>query len=223
MSFVIHDLRAPLGNILTALDMMQNDSFVSQQNSTQGELITLGQSSGQRMLVLVNSLLDLSRLESGNLQVHKDSVVLADLFEESISQVVLTAELKQIAFEQKIDPPQTAVFADPTLTQRIIVNLLNNAIKFSPERGVIKLQAVGTNEREVVISIHDQGPGIPVEWQHHVFAKYGQVSGGKSGGSGLGPTFCKLAVEAQNGRIWLESEKIKGTILLFSLPGALSN
>lgn len=63
-------------------------------------------------------------------------------------------------------------------------------------------------------------PGIPAEWQQRVFAKYGQVSGGKSGGSGLGLTFCKLAVEAQNGRIWLESEPGSGTILRFTLPNA---
>jgi signal transduction histidine kinase len=117
----------------------------------------------------------------------------------------------------------TAVFADPSLTQRIVVNLLNNAIKFSPQGGVITLQAAHASEGTVTISVHDQGPGIPVAWQRRVFAKYGQVSGGKSGGSGLGLTFCKLAVEAQDGRIWLESEAGNGTTLHFSLPAAVSN
>jgi len=220
MTFVIHDLRAPLGNMLTALDLLQNSDFVSQQNSTQLKIISFGQSSGQRLLMLVNSLLDLSRLESGNLQVQKSSVTLTQLFAESISQLALTAEYRQITFEQLIEPRETAVFGDAALTQRIIVNLLNNAIKFSPERGVITLQAGLSNKGEVIISIHDQGPGIPVEWQQRVFAKYGQVSGGRSGGSGLGLTFCKLAVEAQNGRIWLESETNNGTTMFFSLPNA---
>ncbi len=220
LTFVIHDLRAPLGNMLTALDMLQTGNFVSQPDEKQRELINLSLSSGQRMFVLVDSLLDLSRLESGNLHAQKESIKLTQLFAESISQVVLTAEFKHITFAQKFESQETAVFADASLTQRIIVNLLNNAIKFSPERGVIKLQAIVSNDREVIISIHDQGNGIPTEWQQRVFAKYGQVSGGKSGGSGLGLTFCKLAVEAQNGRIWLDSQPGKGTTISFSLPAA---
>ena len=219
MAFVIHDLRAPLGNMLTALDMLQTQSTAENQDSTWRELINLGLSSGQRMLILVDSLLDLSRLESGQLKVHPDAVLVADLFDESLAQVVLTAEFKQVIMNQSVEPAGMAVFADPSLTQRILVNLLNNAIKFSPQQGTITLRSAVQND-EVFIAVHDEGEGIPVEWQQRVFAKYGQVSGGKSGGSGLGLTFCKLAVEAQDGRIWLESETDSGTSLLIALPVA---
>ena len=218
MAFVVHDLRAPLGNMLTALDMLQTKDAAEEQDSTWRDLINLGLSSGQRMLILVDSLLDLSRLESGKLKVQREVVLLADLFAESVAYVVLTAEFKQINITHLIEPTETAVLADPSLTQRVLVNLLNNAIKFSPQQGTIMLQATVADKNQVIISVHDEGPGIPVEWQRRVFAKYGQVSGGKSGGSGLGLTFCKLAVEAQNGRIWLESESGRGTSLLFTLP-----
>lgn len=220
MSFVVHDLRAPLGNMLTAFDLLQGSEPGTQVDDSWPEVIKLGQSSGQRMMVLVDSLLDLSRLESKQMNLQKERFVLADLLNESITQVVLTAEFKKITFEKRYDAADTAVFADPSLTQRIVVNLLNNAIKFSPQGGVITLQADHASEGTVTISVHDQGPGIPAEWQRRVFAKYGQVAGGKSGGSGLGLTFCKLAVEAQDGRIWLESEAGSGTTLLFTLPGA---
>jgi signal transduction histidine kinase len=217
-AFVIHDLRAPLGNMLTALDMLQATD-AAEKESTWRDLINLGLSSGQRMLNLVDSLLDLSRLESGKLEVQRETVLVADLFAESVAQVVLTAEFKQVSITWLVEPVDAAVFADPSLTQRILVNLLNNAIKFSPQQGIITLQAAEQNDN-VIIAVHDEGEGVPVEWQQRVFAKYGQVSGGKFGGSGLGLTFCKLAVEAQNGRIWLESETGRGTSLHFSLPTA---
>ncbi|MBK8903210.1 MAG: hypothetical protein IPM53_18640 [Anaerolineaceae bacterium] len=222
MAFVVHDLRAPLGNMLTALDMLQTQDAAEKQDSTWRELINLGLSSGQRMLVLVDSLLDLSRLESGKLKVQRETVLVADLLAESVAHVVLTAEFKKITILQTVEPANTAVFADPSFTQRVLVNLLNNAIKFSPQDGTITLRAAVQNN-EVIFAVQDQGEGIPVEWQERVFAKYGQVSGGKSGGSGLGLTFCKLAVEAQDGRIWLESEPGSGTALLFSLPAAVVN
>jgi signal transduction histidine kinase len=218
MSFVVHDLRAPLGNMITAFDLLQMDS--AEVNNSSTEVVKLGQSSGKRLINLVDSLLDLSRLESGQVQLQREYVKLNELIEESIIQVVLSAEFKKITFQRKFDAGQTAVLADRSLTQRIVVNLLNNAIKFSPEGGVITLQTIPAPVGSVTISVRDEGPGIPVEWQDRVFAKYGQVTGGKSGGSGLGLTFCKLAVEAQDGRIWLESEAGSGTTLLFTLPGA---
>jgi signal transduction histidine kinase len=218
MAFVIHDLRAPLGNMLTALDMLQTRDTAENQNSTWRELINLGLSSGQRMLNLVDSLLDLSRLESGKLEVQREAVLITHLFAESIAQVVLTAEFKQVTIHQSVDSAGTAAYADPSLTQRVLVNLLNNAIKFSPQAGTIILQAATDQKDEVIIAVRDEGAGIPVEWQQRVFAKYGQVSGGQSGGSGLGLTFCKLAVEAQDGRIWLESDTGSGTTIHFSLP-----
>lgn len=218
MSFVIHDLRAPLGNMMTAFDLLQMD-FTEVDNS-QAEVVKLGQSSGNRLMILVDSLLDLSRLESGQVELALEQVRLSDLLEDSIAQVLLSAEFKRITFDRKYDAGTTAVLADKSLTQRIVINLLNNAIKFSPQGGVIMLQTASSSEEGVVVSVSDQGPGVPIEWQRRVFAKYGQVSGGMAGGSGLGLTFCKLAVEVQNGRIWLESEPGSGTSLRFTLPKA---
>lgn len=222
MAFVVHDLRAPLGNMLTALDMLQTRRFATDEpDTTWHELTNLGISSGRRMLNLVDSLLDLSKLESGQLKIQQEAVLVADLFAESVAQVVLTAETKQITITESLEPPETAVLADPSIMLRVLVNLLNNAIKFSPQKGTIILQAKLGKRSDVVIAVHDEGEGIPIAWQQQVFAKYGQVSGGKLGGSGLGLTFCKLAVEAQDGRIWLESAEGRGTSLLLALPRAI--
>ena len=221
MSFVIHDLRAPLGNMLTAFDLLATDKTVA--NSANLEVVKLGQSSGKRMMVLVDSLLDLSKLESGQIQLQSERLTLEALIEESIAQLILTAEIKKVTFARKFDSRATAVLADRSLTQRVIMNLLNNAIKFSPKGGVITVHTASAPAGSITVSVSDQGAGIPAEWQQRVFAKYGQVTGGKSGGSGLGLTFCKLAVEVQNGRIWLESEPGSGTTLRFSLPAAVSD
>ena len=218
MSFVIHDLRAPLGNMLTAFDLLQMN--FTEADESQAVVVKLGQSSGKRMLVLVDSLLDLSRLESGEIQLQPERVQLNDLLDESIAQIALSAEFKLVTIDRQYGAEATAVQADRSLTQRIVVNLLNNAIKFSPQRGIITLQTTHSPEGVVVVSVGDQGPGIPAEWQDRVFAKYGQIVGNRSGGSGLGLTFCKLAVEAQDGHIWLESEVGIGTTVRFTLPKA---
>ena len=111
--------------------------------------------------------------------------------------------------------------ADPDLVERVLVNLMSNAIKFTPQNGHILLAAEQRPDNQVLIRIQDDGPGIPVELEKQVFSRFGQV-GGKNGnnvGSGLGLTFCKLALEAQNGRIWLEPSEDGGTHIHLTLPG----
>ena len=103
----------------------------------------------------------------------------------------------------------------------MLINLLGNAIEFSPKNGTITVTAA-PNGQMLVIRICDEGPGIPLEWEKHVFRKFEQLTARQAGaatGTGLGLAFCKLAVEAQNGAIWLEnSTHERGTIICFSLP-----
>ncbi len=218
MYFIVHDLRAPLGNMLAAFDLLQMDIAIA--GESRAELVKLGLSSGNRMVVLIDSLLDLSRLESGALQLQQEDLKLEELIEESIAQAALSADFKSVSFVRQYYSGETTVFADRLLTQRIMANLLNNAIKFSPEGGIITLQTLLGPERNVMVSVHDQGPGIPVEWQQRVFNKHGQVANSTGGGTGLGLAFCKFAVEAQDGRIWLESEEGSGTVFRFTLPSS---
>ncbi|MBK7917407.1 MAG: HAMP domain-containing histidine kinase [Chloroflexi bacterium] len=219
LTFVVHDIRSPLGNMLTALELLEQ-SVGDPTETINGELVLLAKSSGNRILILINSLLDLDRLESGRMPVTRQRVEVADLFSTAVAQLQLTAQRNRVKIETDIEPEVTAVAADPELTERILINLLANAIKFSPVDGVIRLTAVRGPEDTVRFAIADQGPGIPAKWQSQVFAKYRQVGGqtGRvAGGSGLGLTFCKQAVLAQNGRIWLESDGEAGTVMYFLL------
>jgi signal transduction histidine kinase len=108
------------------------------------------------------------------------------------------------------------------LTVRVLVNLLSNAIKYSPPQAVVTVQTFPYSANRLAFSVSDQGPGIPAEWASKVFHKYVQVEAhktkGTASGSGLGLTFCRQAIEAQGGRIWLESDVDRGAKITFTVP-----
>ena len=113
------------------------------------------------------------------------------------------------------------ILADADLVVRVLVNLLGNALKYSPVGGTVHVSAAAYPGDKVALHIRDEGMGIAPEWVDKVFGKFSQVEARKAGaaiGSGLGLTFCRLAVEAQGGRIWLESTVGQGTTVIFTLP-----
>lgn len=138
----------------------------------------------------------------------------------------LLARHKAVTWATEGLTADTAVLADPTLMERVLVNLLGNAIEFSPKNGTIIVETV-PNGQMLVFRICDEGPGIPMEWEKQVFRKFEQLRARRAGaatGTGLGLAFCKLAVEAQNGRIWLEKPPDdRGTVICFSLPLSAQN
>lgn len=218
MQFIIHDLRSPLTNILTGLqtlrEMRQNRMDESEQ-----EMLDMALISSNRMLTLINSLLDLPRLEHRKMPVQVQEVRVDELVSNSLAVVALWAAQNRVQMVYEPDPQVYTVIADPDITTRVLVNLLSNALKYSPPDSTITIRTRLSEKGMVTFSVTDQGPGIPPEWVDKVFDKYAQVEARKEGAStGLGLTFCQLAVEAQKGRIWIESELGKGTTVLFTLP-----
>jgi K+-sensing histidine kinase KdpD len=218
MSFIVHDLRAPVSNILMSLSFLKT---MEEMPSSVEPLIEMSINSSQKMLIQVNSLLDLSQLENKKMQVVKSDVQVKNLVDLASNEVSALAAKKQILFQTEGVTDDLFVWADESLSVRIFVNLLNNAIKFSPSDRPVILSAK-MNHQDVCFCIYDEGPGIPIKWQKQVFNKYAQVDARKSGvatGSGLGLAFCKAALEAQNGRIWLDAPaNQKGTMICFTLP-----
>lgn len=219
LSFLVHDLRSPLSNILMSMNFLKETDAIP--DPAMKSLVDLSITSGQRMLIQINSMLDLGQLESKKLQVVKSDVQVKALLQQAMNQVASLAERKQVKLQVEGVTDDLFVWADESLTLRILVNLLSNAVKFSPDNCPVRVQAQ-PNNGSLSIAVHDQGPGIPVKWQRQVFNKYEQIQVRKSGaatGSGLGLAFCKAAVEAQNGRIWLDAPVNKpGTIISFTLP-----
>jgi len=129
--------------------------------------------------------------------------------------------MNQVTLARQYDPGAETVFADRAVTERFLVNLLSNAIKFSKPESTITVRIKSSESDNVAFSVSDQGRGIAKEWADKVFDKFEQEDLAKSAGrsgTGLGLSFCRLAAEAQGGRIWLESEVDVGTTMTFTLP-----
>ena len=218
--FIVHDLRSPLSGVMIGLQTLQ-DIGGETMDPIQEDVVKTCLASCDRMSTLISSLLDLSRLESGQMLLHLSDIGVRELVDSSLSQVTAWAARNRATLTFHPNTDIQTVYADQELTERVLVNLLSNAIKFSPPESAVTVSVAPNDADMVAFGVTDQGPGIPKEWVNRVFDKFAQVDAdgeGKSIGAGLGLTFCRLAVEAQGGRIWLESEVGKGTTVTFTLP-----
>jgi PAS domain S-box-containing protein len=223
---IVHDLRTPLTSLLTGLLTLQGSETLDEGER---ELLTISVSGGNTLLGMINDLLDISKMEDGSLSLEKSPVAFTEIVDESFRQVASLAEDKGLTLKAEITPEmmqtpfsEVSLCADADKVRRVLINLLGNAIKFTPRSGVITLSAcVEPDRKSIVVRVRDTGEGIPKEAFARIFEKFGQVETRKNGRSmstGLGLTFCKLVVEAHGGRIWVESELGEGSIFSFTLP-----
>ncbi|MBN1889256.1 MAG: hybrid sensor histidine kinase/response regulator [Thermoflexales bacterium] len=220
---MVHDLRNPLGAIYTALQVLDMDAACLAPG--QNQAIQIATHNAQRMLELINSILDVSQLESGQLPVNYAPVELDALLAEVMETQAPLAERKAIELESDVLSSLPPAWADAGLIRRVLQNLVGNAIKFTPDGGAVRVRA-RLEELEghpaILISVSDTGGGIPPEIRDRLFKKF--VAGKQKGrGSGLGLAFCKLVLEAHGGRIWVEDkpsppEGGNGATFTFSLP-----
>lgn len=211
--FIVHDLRSPLASAITGL--MSLEQMQTNLNDVEKEMVALALVSNQRALELVNSILDVSKLETGKMAIQREKVELASFLDDCFEQVALWA--KGNGVEVRRTASGDAAYFDRALTARVLVNLLGNALKFSPPGSVVLLTAHSVGHEPIRFTVEDEGPGIPPDFVETIFEPFAQVAGTK-GGTGLGLTFCRLAVHAQGGKIWVESALGKGTHMIFTLP-----
>jgi signal transduction histidine kinase len=213
VSIVSHDLRSPIGVIQGFAKVMLPDAESSGKNLKPVKAIIR---SADRLLNLINDILDLARVEAGEMKLSFTDVEVGILVKESFKAAEFNAEQKgiQLIYEPG-DAPET-IRADNNKLFQILNNLIGNAIKFSPENETVTIRGSTVNG-DLKISVSDNGPGLSVEEQAAVFDRFKQV-GRKTGGSGLGLAICKRLVELHNGRIWVESRQGEGANFLFSLP-----
>ncbi len=216
---MVHDLRNPLSAIYSALIFLKEDA-ANLLSADQSEVLEIGLDNSQRMLGLVNNILDVSRLESGRMPLNRAPVEMGTLIAETLrAQAPLTAD-KGLRLESDVPPALPPAWVDAELIGRVLQNLAGNAIKFTPAGGVIRMEVKNgeSGGRSVLlVSVSDNGPGIPEEIRSRLFQRF--VTGRQQGrGSGLGLAFCKVAVEAHGEHIWVESAPGQGTTFTFSLP-----
>ncbi|MBN1439321.1 MAG: GAF domain-containing protein [Anaerolineales bacterium] len=214
-SMLFHDMRSPLGNVISSLQLL-NDPPPADE--TVRSLLTISLRSARRLSRMIDSLLDLRRLEEGRAVIKRTKVSLAALAAEAVEEAQPVAEGKGIILQMGIPLSLPSVEADSDMIRRVISNLLDNAVKYTPGGGSIRLTAEpdGSN---VWFSVSDTGPGIPAEERHRIFDKYSRIERiGAPKGLGLGLAFCRLAVKAHGGRIWIDSPAEGGAAFRFSLP-----
>lgn len=214
ISMIYHDLRSPLANVLYSMDILS--SLLSGENGMYGTLIDVAVRSAERIQRLTSSLLDLKRLEAGQPVLNRDTTHLTEIINDAVDAVKPVAESKKQEVYTELPAELPTMNIDGDMIRRVIINLLENAIKYTPINGRI---GVGANAFEggVLFWVKDNGPGISPEKRDSIFDKFTRLhTSGR--GIGLGLAFCRLAVEGHQGRIWVESEQGLGSVFLFTLP-----
>jgi NtrC-family two-component system sensor histidine kinase KinB len=215
---IVHDLRNPLGSIMGSLQLIHTAFVEHDETLPITKLLSVAMHSGQKLYLLIDSLLDLGRLEAGETELSKTSVDVAMLIQEAVEQIHPFALSRRQKLSAQIAPEVHEVFADRDLILRVLTNLLDNAVKFTHRNGLIALSAERI-ENEVLFTVADNGIGISPECRQRVFERFTRLENTDGvKGTGLGLAFCKLAVEAHGGRIWVESEVDKGSQFKFTLP-----
>ena len=213
---LVHDLRTPLSGILTSIVALLSDEEM--EGKVIRQVLGVARRSAERMLRMVEALVDVARLEAGEMPVEQEMVRLGEVVEGAIAQVVPQAEAKGLELDVRIEPADLTTWADRGLLERVIVNLVGNAVKFTPRGGDVAVRGQEEDDGGILLWVRDSGPGIPLEDQARIFDRFTQAGQRRQWGSGLGLTFCKLAVEAHGGRIWVESAPGKGSTFYVRLP-----
>ena len=212
-----HDMRSPLQGIVGFAELLLESLSAPdlEEPASYARSVLVSSSHLQDM---ISSLLDVSRMESREMPLHPETCSLPDIVEQALSSLGAMALRSRVAFTPPTEP--VLAWCDPDITSRIVQNLISNAIKFAGTAGSTQVR-LGQDENGPWLEVADSGPGIPPEDQARVFEKFGQVRGQKTStkySTGLGLTFCKMATEAQHGRIRLTSSVGHGSTFRVSLP-----
>lgn len=215
-AMVYHDLRGPIGGINGMIHKL-GDILKGHENPLVLKILQLGLRSTQQLTRLVDSLLDIQRLEEGKSILNSQATEVHLLLTDALQLVLPLANDAKIAIDLDIVRMPLA-HLDTDMITRVVINLMENAIKYTPEGGKITLSAT-MRGHEMLIAIGDNGPGIPKEMRQRIFDKFSRVKYKNAPkGVGLGLAFCRLAIEAHGGHIWVESDGKNGSEFKFTLP-----
>ncbi len=216
-SMIFHDLRSPLGNIISSLEVL-TAALGDEQDETIQSVLSIAARSSRRASRLVESLLDLDRLEEERAVLNKSEALISALIAEAVEEVHPTAEARGQLLRMNLQPGIPHVNMDVDMIRRVLINLLENAVKYTRSGDWIAVSAKRIGDHLQVV-VQDSGPGISANDRERIFQKFTRLQrDGRSKGLGLGLAFCRLAVEAHGGKIWVESEEGRGSTFTFTLP-----
>ncbi|RXA15126.1 sensor histidine kinase [Methanosarcina sp. MSH10X1] len=214
-----HELRTPLNSVIGFSDLLLEGAFGS-LNTRQSKYVNNILISGKNLLEIVNNLLDISRLEAGERNLNYEDVDIASLIGEVRMSLLSLASNKKITVEVKVDASLENVRADRTKLRQTLYNLMNNAIKFTPQKGRVTVNA-SKKAGMLEIKVSDSGIGLSKKDHERIFMPFIQADSSTArgyGGAGLGLYIAKNFIDLHGGKIWVESEVEKGSIFIITLP-----
>ncbi len=218
-NMIVHDLRIPLTSVLSSIEVVAEKIKNEEEIKKCETFLQIAQENCKKLVRMISDLLDISKLEENRLVLKREKVGMDKLIWESVKETAV-AYKKKTEVEVCVAKELPHIFIDRELIMRVLMNLLANALKFTPPEGKIKVEAVPLAD-SIKVSVYNEGEGIPSDYLDKIFEKFVQVETRKlrtKAGVGLGLTFCQLAVKAHGGRIWAESQEGKGSRFIFTLP-----
>jgi signal transduction histidine kinase len=226
LATVSHELRTPLTSVIGYSEMLL-EGIAGELNEEQREYVRTVMEKGDQLLVLITGILDISRMEAGQMKFDKEPFELDEIVSVALSTIAPNARRKKIGLSCEVPPDLPRVLGDRDKVRQCLLNLLNNAIKFTPEGGAIAIRASegplapGATQHGVRVAVQDTGIGVASEYHQRVFDPFFQVDNSSTreyGGTGLGLSIVKRFIEAHGGNVWLESREGSGSTFYFTLP-----
>jgi two-component system, NtrC family, sensor histidine kinase KinB len=217
---LMHDLRSPLALVQSSLEMLPEAHHRLNTEHVE-KLADIATRSCQRVLSLIDELLDIGRMERGQINLRLEPVKIDELLDEMAARYAPVAANNRIDFRVEGNGSLPPLRVDRSLITRVLSNLVDNAMKFTPDGGRVRVWAHEAFPADAIcLAVQDTGPGIPAEARRRLFQKFQQITGipARRRGTGLGLSFCKLAVEAHGGEIWVESTVGEGSTFYLTLP-----
>lgn len=228
IAVVSHELRTPLTSIHSSLKILATGKLGNLSSKGQ-RMLQIADEQTERLVRLVNNVLDLQRIQSGNVKMNKQACKAIDLTIEAVQTMQAMAQEQQVKL--LVEPSPFLVWADSDYIVQTLTNLISNAIKFSPPNSAVWLSATKESSHynrkgfptnsDIVFTVQDRGQGIPSDRLESIFERFQQVDSSdsrKKGGTGLGLAICRQIVEGHGGKIWAESSLEQGSTFYFTLP-----
>ena len=216
---ISHELKTPISSIKMSLKLLE-DPRIGSVNEEQQKLIVNIKEDSQRLLNITGELLDLTQVETGNIQLHYQPTAPTEVVEYAYQATIFSATQKNLTIQKNISDPLPSLNIDLEKTAWVMVNLLSNAIRYSPENTeiLIEVKVVGD---QVVFAVQDHGKGIPLQYRERIFERFFKIPNDAQGkqGTGLGLAISKEFISAQGGKIWVEEVADGGSKFVFQLPG----